>query len=501
MAYSKISYQGFLRQMEIRRYAEVVWRRKWPILITTLTALAIATLGSILMAPVYSASTTMRIVETRSGTIDYSDVAYAQRLQNTYVSLLGARPTLEAVIKQLNLRLTPDDLAGQVKVEAVPATELIRVTASSGDPREAASIADTVIAAAPKQLPPAFSVVVVEPAVPPGKPDRPRPELYVPLGALAGLVGGLGLALLLENLDTRLYSAESAAAAFGTPLLGWVPKFRRRKKGRASTPSHDAGTVAAMEAFRGLSASVLARVADLVQTRYASSRAGSVLLIAGPEPRTGRSTVVANLAAAMARAGTSVVAVGTDLRHDDLGALLGVSEEPARATTEPGPDDVDDALVDTPIPGVRVLPSASLSIAGNLPRQSSMRSLLASLTRIADVVLLDSPAVLASADAATLAPLADGIVLVAARGRTTERNLELAREQLNAAGGRVLGLVFNQAAIPSDGNFFTNWRWGSGRGGPDRSAAERRQSTQSPNGAQNMPAGARDRHQGMDRVS
>lgn len=440
--------------MDIARYLEVLGRRKFVVLLTFVAALGAATVGTSLMSPVYSASSLLRISETRSGPVGYSDLNYAQRLQNTYVHLLRGRTSMESVIQDLGLAEDPDDLSDMIKVEAVPSTELIKVTVTGRDANEAARISDAVAALATRQQQPPYTIAVVEPAVAPTSPVRPRPELYIPIGALAGLLGGLGLAFLMENLDRTIRSAERAAAASKAPLLGWIPTFRRRqRRGDASLLDRSDGS-AATEAFRSLSATTLARLAEPARSQE-DHQPGTILLVASAEPRVGRSTVVVNLAEAMAREGNRVVVVGSDLRHPDVCAAFGITEGPARIVVALGPNHVTGALKETRLPEVKVLPADSLSGSDELPRPDRMKALLEGLARISDVVILDSPAVLASADAAVLAPLADAIILVAGRDQSTERNLALAREQLEAAGGRVLGVVFNRAQFPGDGDFYS----------------------------------------------
>ena len=79
----------------------------------------------------------------------------------------------------------------------------------------------------------ANSISVAEPAIAPVLPSKPNFNLYVILGGLVGLAGGLGLALLFENLDPTIHSADNLQTAVSTPLLGRIPRFRTsRRHGR-----------------------------------------------------------------------------------------------------------------------------------------------------------------------------------------------------------------------------------------------------------------------------
>jgi capsular polysaccharide biosynthesis protein/Mrp family chromosome partitioning ATPase len=436
--------------MDIRRYFQVPWRRKSVVLITLLATLAVVAAGIHITAPVYSASAIVRIAEVRTGPAAYSDITYSQQLQNTYVQLLQSRPSLDSVIQKLGLNVKPQTLAGMIKVEALAATELIRVTANGGNAEQAAAIANSLAVLATEEVPTSYSITVVAPAVAPDAPSRPQPTLYMLLAAVVGLVGGLGLAFLFENLDTTIRTVDDLGRPAGAPLLGSIPRFRvkRRQRGQPILLDGTDGTPA-VEAIRVLSANTTARVSRRVLPGHSAS-----ILVASPESGEGRSTVLANLAAIMAREGQRVIVVGTNLLHPDLSRVFGVSDGVSQGEVLGDPLDALTLLVHTGIPDVRLLPASALSATLDLPTAIWMRELIETLAQKADVVLLDSPAILSSADATMLAPLVDGVLLVVARGKTTDRSLELARAQIDAVGGRILGIVFNRAEIPGNGNIY-----------------------------------------------
>lgn len=429
--------------MDMQRYMDVLRRRKWVVLFTLIATVGIVAAGTALMAPVFSASAMVRIAEVRTAPATYSDATYSQQLQNTYIQLLQSRPSLETVIQQLKLGVKPEALQANVKVEGIPASELIKVTATRGDPKQAADVANALAELATRNMPPSYSITVAVLATPPDAPARPQPALYVTLAAVLGLIGGLGLAFLFENMDRTIHSTEDLERAAGVPMLGWIPRFGKPKqKVRGKVTLLDGSGGAAVEAFRLLSANVLARAAAQSRDRRTQP---ATFLITSPEAGTGKSTVLVNLAATMARVGQRVIVVGTKLLHPDLPLALGVPERLAMGAVSRAPGNAGAALVDTRIPHVRLLSSSAPSSGIGLPPSVWLRELVETLADDADVVLLDSPAILASADAALLAPLVDGILIVAASDLTTDQDLELARAQLEAVGGSVLGVVFNKA--------------------------------------------------------
>jgi capsular polysaccharide biosynthesis protein len=106
-----------------------------------------ATLLSFLMPPTYRSSTTLRVVASaQTGSVDSVDYRYADRLMNTYVAILGSRPIFEEVTQRLGLGYSPGHLSTKVSVEALPETELMRISVEDGDPSRARDIANALAA-------------------------------------------------------------------------------------------------------------------------------------------------------------------------------------------------------------------------------------------------------------------------------------------------------------------------------------------------------------------
>jgi len=132
--------------MELRKYLEILNRRKWVVVITAVVTFVVTVVGTLRATPVYSAVAMVRVAQADPGTVSYTDLGYTDRLIQTYVQLLKSRPLLEEVIGRLGLELNPYDLAQMVGAEAVLNTELIRIGAESHSPELAAAIANTLAA-------------------------------------------------------------------------------------------------------------------------------------------------------------------------------------------------------------------------------------------------------------------------------------------------------------------------------------------------------------------
>ncbi len=302
-------------------------------------------------------------------------------------------------------------------------------------------------------------------ALPP-RPVGPGALHSAVIAAFVGLLLGLGLALLRDHLDDRIRERDEAEAESGLNVLAELPKVEQDGGVAAATWPH--GALA--EAVRGL------------RTSLEHLDAGPVrrLVVTSPGRRDGKSFVAANLGVVFAQAGYRTVLVSSDLRRPTLEAILGTPNgstglstlvgvdalRPAGPATTPSSPQADGAagsighvqppdlepkgpvatsLISTTITNLCLLPCGPLPPnPAELLNSTSMADTLNELDRLADVVILDTPPVLAVTDACVLATDAGGVVLVASPGRTTRAHLQRARATLAAADTRLLGIVLNR---------------------------------------------------------
>ncbi|MHB1295046.1 MAG: tyrosine-protein kinase domain-containing protein [Anaerolineae bacterium] len=289
----------------------------------------------------------------------------------------------------------------------------------------------------------ANSISIVEAAGVPSSPTSPRTNLNLALGVLIGLIAGVALAFVLDNMDPTLYSSGDLAKAAGASMVIAVPalSLRRQQRNHAVLLNPD-GSGPAHEAFRSAMQTVLRSM----------SSTPSVLLVGSAEPSAGRSTVVANLAAALSRTGRRVIVVDADLREPVLhqvfgvGNAFGLTNMLLDSTALADPKRFAAAVQQTRLPNVRLLTSGPVTQHGpDMLGSAEMVHLVAQLRQQADVILLDSPAMLSFADAAGLAEVADGVLLVAAAAEATDKGVESALGQLNEVGARIAGVLLNKA--------------------------------------------------------
>jgi len=387
-------------------------------------------------------------------TVAYSDPARAKDIANALADLLveqcrspyfgtgkSARETLQEQLDVVEDKLEQDRAALLVLVE-VSARDQARIDALNAQiwsQEDAyASLLRQYEQARAAEASRESSVTVVAPAVQPEEPSNPRVKLYAALGALVGMAGGIGLAFLFENLDPTLHSADDLEVAAEASVVGSIPRFAVPRESRHQAVLLDGERRSSMgEPFRTLRSSILA---------LGSGAPVRTLLITSAEHGAGKSTVLANLALTVAEAGKRVVMVDSDFRHPCLHEVFALPNELGLSSVLRDLRRLDAALQETMMGGVRVLTSGPLPPnPAELLGSPKMHKLIEKLAIKADVVLLDSPSILAVADAVVLAPMVDRVLLVAAQDQVTERGLQRALQQLDRVKGRTLGIVFNKA--------------------------------------------------------
>ncbi|MBN1584440.1 MAG: polysaccharide biosynthesis tyrosine autokinase [Anaerolineae bacterium] len=319
-----------------------------------------------------------------------------------------------------------------------------------------------------------LDVTVIEPAITPTTPIRPNIPIYTFLGAFAGFVFGVGLTFLVEYLDDSFETGDDVERALSLPALGTIPKLRhpeyaamRRHRKRASNKPGAIGV-------SGLVTSVAPR--SFVSEAYrvlrtnirfvAGDQSLKTLLVAAVEPKTGGTTVVAELGVLCARAGLQVVLVDTDLYSPKLHHLLGVDlasqqklalEDTVACSglTDLLSGDVRDvygAMLSTPVDNLYLITSGSASDNPSERLNSKqMELVLAEIARNADLVILDAPPVLAVTDAAVLATKVDGVILTVEAKRTSQQAALEACEIIQRVGATVLGVVLTKVKMKRRG--------------------------------------------------
>jgi Mrp family chromosome partitioning ATPase/capsular polysaccharide biosynthesis protein len=325
----------------------------------------------------------------------------------------------------------------------------------------------------------------------PAAPFSPKPVKNGILGGFVGLLLAVGISFLHEQLDDRIRSREEAEKATGLPVLAELPADDEAER----TPDELAAVVRPRsqlsEAIRGLRTSVEFLGLDEQVAR---------LVVTSPGPGDGKSLVSANLAAAYAQAGHKVILVSADLRRPRLESIFGITGQVAGLTdviarmsqaasaaatagngngksrvkaavgggtaldvatidttklvtpalTRQRRQAITAALCTTSVPNLMLLPAGSPPPnPAELLGSRRVEQVLDDLNKMADVVIIDTPPVLAVTDSTILAAKSDGVLLVTSMRQTHRGGAQRAAETLENDHVRLLGVVLNRCETSS----------------------------------------------------
>ena len=155
-----------------------------------------------------------------------------------------------------------------------------------------------------------------------------------------------------------------------------------------------------------------------------------------------------------------MIVVDSDFGRPSLHKLFHLPFENGLSDVLFGLSTLEATLKTTSVYGVKVLTSGSIpSNSGDLLESKRLTKTIEALKGMADIILFDSPPLLAVADGAALAPLVDGVLLVIARHLATEKSINMALQQLEQVGAIVIGAVFNKADPRAGGFYFTHYNY------------------------------------------
>lgn len=314
------------------------------------------------------------------------------------------------------------------------------------------------------------NIRVVDPAMVPSSPARPAKTRNIALAILAGLVGGIGLALLREYLDNTVKTPDDVETLARLPSLAVVPAFREgpsatRRTGflkSGSTNGHDKRIELVAqhlpksqmsEAFRALRTALLLSQPD---------HPPQVVLVTSALPREGKTTAAANLAVTLAQLGDKTILVDADLRKPGVGRLLnlGNAKYAGLSSYLAGVSGLDSVTIPHPsIPNLAVIPTGPLP-----PNPADLLSSHKLIEAIGDLrtkykfVVIDSPPIMAATDAVILSVQTDGVLLVVRSGETPKEAFTRTRDLLISVKSQILGVVLN-AVDSSAPDYYYSYRY------------------------------------------
>lgn len=215
-------------------------KKRWIIVVVIplIAALTSGIANFFILDPIYEASTTLIVgkkaseEQQASQLLDNSVLQANKQLALTYSEIAKSRTVEENVINKLNLHYTKEELDKKISVESVKNTEILAISVQDKDPQVAALIANTMaekFSESVINIKKVDSVSIVDKAVPPNQPVKPKKTQNILIALAAGLIVSVGLALLLEFLDNTIKNAKDVEKILGLPVLGEIPVYETDK--------------------------------------------------------------------------------------------------------------------------------------------------------------------------------------------------------------------------------------------------------------------------------
>lgn len=451
------------QSLDLRGYVRILLHRWWVIVVCLGVTVPFGYFIAESKTLSYQATTRILVEGRFSG--QGGSEASGQDLAGVYIDLIATKPIIDQVTRQLQLTESPSVSAKNVR-------SFIDVQATNRDPTSAANIANTTaevfiqdlrerqftqIAAFQASLAqygvaqdPAIiasqtarlaTLSIIEPASPPGSPSDTGSTRTRILSVLAGLLIAAVIIILLEQLREAVDSSEEIKAITGFEVLGSIAHHRFKTDGVPLLASNGPKDGTILESYNYL-------WTNLEFAALGKENGLHAILVTSAGPSEGKSTTVINLARVIAKDGKRVIVVDADLRRPTLHRAFSVAPERGLTSVLLKHASLEDIVLPTACEGLSIVPSGPHPPdPTHTLRSSQFRNLIEGLKQRADVVLIDTPPILAVADALAVAPLVDAVLMVVEPQHTTRDALKRAGHLILQAQPGVIGIVLNKVRV------------------------------------------------------
>ena len=266
----------------------------------------------------------------------------------------------------------------------------------------------------------------------------PNITLNLLLGAGVGLIFGIGIAFLLEHMDTSVKSLEDVEQYLKVPVLAVIPKD-------VGILHQQSGMSPDAEAYRILRTNI--------EFNRKNSEDNSITVVSGGAGE-GKSTTLVNLAYVCAQGGYTTLMIDADLRRPRLQTFFDINNSVGLTNYLTTDLALEDVILQTPVDNLYFLPSGILPAdAAGILNSRRMSDLLKDVKTRFDLVLVDSPPILGVSDAAVLASEVDLTMIVVQHRKLPRNMLMRVKQAVDNVGGQVIGVVLNNVDVRSDSQY------------------------------------------------
>jgi len=322
-------------------------------------------------------------------------------------------------------------------------------------------------------------VSIIDRAKVPDKPVSPKKKLNLIMAFLIGIIGGIFLCFIVENLDNTVKGPEDVERLTYLPSLGVIPFLiadRKRKKTKHGyyskleysyrkdnleseedvteiknieliNYSHPKFTVS--EDYRTVRTSILLSYAEIPP---------KIIVFSSALPQEGKTATVANMAVSFAQLQKRVLVVDADLRKPRQHNIFEVKNMGGLTGYLTGKIPFEDVVQETSIENIRLITSGPIPPnPSELLNSNKMKMMIEKLEKKYDFVLIDTPPILAVVDSLIINSLADGMILIVQPEKTAREPFLKAVEELKQSKSKIIGVLHNQAKLKSQ--YYYNYRY------------------------------------------
>lgn len=282
------------------------------------------------------------------------------------------------------------------------------------------------------------------------EPQSPNKPLISIIGVFLGIMAGLGLVFLVDYLDDTIKTPDDAKDQ-GLNLLGAIPKIKK-KKDLLITDRDPKDPLC--EAYRTTRNNL----------KYASlDKPIKSLVITSSLQGEGKTTSVVNIGICISRDKKQTIIVDTDLRLPSIHKIFGLSNTIGVTNILAGEASLDEAIIESKVEGLSLITSGPIPPdPGHIVESNKIKSLIHDLEQRFDIVILDTPPVLATSDAIILTANVDALILILESGVISERALKVTKDLLKRGNIEPAGCILNKFTVKHSSGYYYSYYHKSG---------------------------------------
>ena len=449
-----------IRKVTIKDYLKII-RKHLTLVIALLVIIpAIVAIYVVTKKPIYRSTVSLLIEFGNISTTQLNDAVEPVSSQGsmptqyykTQYKILSSYILAEKVYEDLKLNQDPEFanlnnpvavLQGRVGVEPVKESNVVLLHIEDSDPLRAATIANAYGKAYIQQYIDtsnhASTIRIIDSAKLPEHPLKPKKQQSILMAILFSLFFGIGVAVLLEYLDSSIRTAEDVNSYLNLPFLGYIPSISiqdgKNESEKALICCQNI-TNPAVESYRALRTSILFSSPE--------DRPLKAILVTSSLPGEGKSFIATNLASIFSQMNERVLLIDLDMRRPKLYKLFNIDQKPGLSAFLAGNASLESIIRTTQFSNLSIITSGAIPFnPSELLSSDKIRVLLEDLRSKFDRIIIDSSPALNVTDAHLLASSIDGVILVV-KGASTRLEAVLgAKNKILESKGKLIGAVVN----------------------------------------------------------